>query len=99
MTLTRFVGSLAAAMLVAASASCGGEGRERRRHARSRPPSNMPAPRSRSSGRRACSRSIRSILGSKVEALTGIKIKVIEVPTAEMFTKILQELSRRHRRL
>jgi multiple sugar transport system substrate-binding protein len=29
--------------------------------------------------------------GPKWEALTGIKVKVIEVPTAEMFTKILQE--------
>jgi multiple sugar transport system substrate-binding protein len=29
--------------------------------------------------------------GPKWEQLTGIKVKVIEVPTAEMFTKILQE--------
>jgi len=29
--------------------------------------------------------------GPKWEALTGCKIKVIEVPTAEMFTKIMQE--------
>ena len=29
--------------------------------------------------------------GPKWEELTGIKVKVIEVPTAEMFTKILQE--------
>src|SRR5262245_20019554 len=29
--------------------------------------------------------------GPKWEKLTGIKVKVIEVPTAEMFTKILQE--------
>ena len=29
--------------------------------------------------------------GPRWEKLTGIKIKVIEVPTAEMFTKILQE--------
>jgi multiple sugar transport system substrate-binding protein len=29
--------------------------------------------------------------GPQWEKLTGIKIKVIEVPTAEMFTKILQE--------
>jgi multiple sugar transport system substrate-binding protein len=29
--------------------------------------------------------------GPKWEELTGIKVKVVEVPTAEMFTKILQE--------
>lgn len=29
--------------------------------------------------------------GPKWEKLTGVKVKVIEVPTAEMFTKILQE--------
>ncbi len=29
--------------------------------------------------------------GPKWESLTGMKVKVIEVPTAEMFTKILQE--------
>jgi multiple sugar transport system substrate-binding protein len=29
--------------------------------------------------------------GPKWEKLTGIKVKVVEVPTAEMFTKILQE--------
>ncbi len=29
--------------------------------------------------------------GPKWEELTGVKVKVIEVPTAEMFTKILQE--------
>lgn len=29
--------------------------------------------------------------GPKWEAATGVKVKVIEVPTAEMFTKILQE--------
>ena len=29
--------------------------------------------------------------GPKWEKLTGIKVKVVEVPTAEMFTKIMQE--------
>ena len=29
--------------------------------------------------------------GPKWEELTGIKVKVVEVPTAEMFTKIMQE--------
>ena len=37
--------------------------------------------------------------GPKWEELTGIKVKVIEVPTAEMFTKILAGTPRRHRRL
>ena len=29
--------------------------------------------------------------GPKWEELTGIEVKVVEVPTAEMFTKIMQE--------
>ena len=62
------------------------------RRPRSMPPSSMPAPRSASSGRRASRRSTRSTSpGPKWKELTGIDVKVIEVPTAEMFTKILQE--------
>jgi multiple sugar transport system substrate-binding protein len=52
----------------------------------------MPARRSPSSGRRASNRSIPlNFSGPKWTELTGINVNVIEVPPAEMFTKILQE--------
>src|SRR5215212_8489296 len=33
----------------------------------------------------------KNFSGPKWEELTGCKVKVVEVPTAEMFTKIMQE--------
>ena len=91
MTLTRFVGSLAAAMLVAASAAAPAR-------------AETAAERAVEAAKKYSGSEISVVWeaglqsldplnfsGPQWEKLTGIKIKVIEVPTAEMFTKILQE--------
>ena len=91
MTLTRFVGSLAAAMLVAASAAAPAR-------------AETAAERAVEAAKKYSGSEISVVWeaglqsldplnfsGPQWEKLTGIKIKVIEVPTAEMFTKIMQE--------
>ncbi|HEY7959136.1 MAG TPA: hypothetical protein VID20_03660, partial [Sphingomicrobium sp.] len=91
MTLTRFVGSLAAATLVAASAAAPAR-------------AETAAERAVEAAKKYSGSEISVVWeaglqsldplnfsGPQWEKLTGIKIKVIEVPTAEMFTKILQE--------
>jgi multiple sugar transport system substrate-binding protein len=91
MTLSRIVASLAAAMLVTASAAAPVK-------------AETAAERAVEAAKKYSGSEISVVWeaglqsldplnfsGPRWEKLTGIKIKVIEVPTAEMFTKILQE--------
>ena len=91
MTLTNQVSWLAAAAMAvglpqSALAQSAADTRPSRR------PSNIPARRSPLSGKRACRHSIPlNFSGPKWKELTGIDVKVVEVPAAEMFTKIMQD--------
>src|SRR6478672_12826829 len=91
MTLTRFVGSLAAAMLVTASAAAPVKAETAAERAVEAATKYSGSEISVVWEAGLQSLDPLNFSGPKWKQLTGIDVKVIEVPTAEMFTKILQE--------